>query len=580
MSPASVRATGVAGVLASLVLLGSAPALAASHTVPFSPVDLANGSVLLPDDVEFEDADAQLSFGAGGGKCEVVVSGHAIAPTSDGGCPQLFAMAEPKRLEARLTSEGGGSVDLAFTATTTGSPVRLTLKGSEISVPAAFPGAITEVAVLGYDGPATSAKPTRWAMTPIEDGHIALEGTTAEIAKSQSGRFRVYGVVWPEGDDAALPTVYEFQVLAGSGPAVTPGPGPEVGPGPGDPNTLLGPGPEEPYDPNNPPQGDPGDPGATGRIAALPAGALVPPDLQCPPKKLPHEDMIVVCVDATGPSMTYRMVPEGTRLTKPNRYFYVQVVHRAEHHVSMDLGGQIGSYVPGTRGKFEVGHGGFGFDGQASNDVVLMSSSRTFAPRRPGFAPLVVRMTDANRQQVVDPLILEFWVEETYAGAFRVGVAGTFFGGVEQKYSKVTRPNSQQEEIAASGQNLMDIDLVLGYAPYLDHGGRGATGCEHAPFCFEPYFGLGLVNVDGGGGLDWLKSVHLGVEWELTNEFAVALTGNVRRVSRLAEGYAPGFPVDGEIPTEDRYVFGVGLVVNLSPSFLRIGAGGAAELLK
>ncbi|MFO0751195.1 MAG: hypothetical protein U1F43_36805, partial [Myxococcota bacterium] len=293
--------------------------------MPYSPIDLANANLPLPDDVEFEDADAaMLSFGAGGGKCEVVVSGHAIAPANEGGCTQLFAIADPKRLEAKLTAEGGGAIDLAFVPMSTGSPVRLTLQGSSAVAPAAFPESLSEVAVLQYDGPATSAKPTRWAMVPVEDHKIALEGTSAEVAKSMAGRFRVYGAVFPDTEDGT-PTIYEFQVLAGSNAAVTPGPS-EV-------SQPIDPGLEpEPYDPNNPPQGDPGDPGSMLKLQALPVGSPVPADLQCPPKKLPQKDMIVVCVDATGPTMTYRMVPEGTRLTKPNRYFYVHVVHHVQNH--------------------------------------------------------------------------------------------------------------------------------------------------------------------------------------------------------------------------------------------------------
>lgn len=560
-----------------LTLLGVGTVHAAGHRVPFSPIDLANGSVPLPEELAGEESDtAVLSFGPGGGKCDVVVSGGTLAPASEGGCPQLFANPDPKQLDAQLTIDER-KIALSFVSTSVGSPVRLSLSGSAAVVPKGFPGSISEVAVLRYDGPAESARPTGWAFATVEEGQIALEGSSGEVARRMAGRFRVYGVETFEDD--TLPRVWEFQVLAGtsgmSAPTTLPEPREIMLAGvPEEPDFPEEPDPGEPGDP-----GDPGDPGLT-RLQALPPGTAIPAALKCPPPKLPHDDMIIVCVDATGPVITYRMVPEGTRLTKPNRYFFVHVVHHAAHRVSMDLGGQIGSYVPGTRGKFQVSGGGFGFDGQVESEVSLVASTRTFAPRRPGFAPLVVRLYDQNRTPVADPLVLEFWVDETYSGAFRVGVAGVFFGGVEQQYSKVLRANSQQEEIAATGENVMDVDLTIGYSPYLDPGGRAATGCESAPFCFQPYFGLGILSPTGDGDLDWLKSVHLGVEWELTAEFAIGVTANVRRVSRLTEGLRPGYPVEGDIPTEDRYVFGIGIIVNLSPSFLRIGAGGAAGILK
>jgi hypothetical protein len=295
--------------------------------------------------------------------------------------------------------------------------------------------------------------------------------------------------------------------------------------------------------------------------------------------------MIVVCVDATGPSFRYWQTPRG-RYTKPNKPFYIHVVHRAEHRAQIVLGGTVGSYAPGSRGKFMVsqraaGSEGFNLEGDAPNKpITYVVTARTFAPRRPGFTPLEVRIHDANAQLVNDPFKLEFWVEGTYSGAFRVGVAGILLGSLDQRYRAETRPDSLQKEIVATERSAMDLDLVIGYSPYLDSGGRAASGCESAPFCFNPYFGLGLMSASSNGDLTWMKSVHLGVEWELTEAFAVALTANLRRVERLASGYRPGYPVDGQVPVDDVFVFGFGVVINLSPEFLRIGASGAAAVLK
>ena len=73
--------------------------------------------------------------------------------------------------------------------------------------------------------------------------------------------------------------------------------------------------------------------------------------------------------------------------------------------------------------------------------------------------------------------------------------------------------------------------------------------------------------------------MHLGVEWELTEAFAIGVTANLRRVERLAKGLKPGYPVESGLPTDDVFVFGLGVVINLSPEFLKIGASGAKAVL-
>jgi hypothetical protein len=318
-------------------------------------------------------------------------------------------------------------------------------------------------------------------------------------------------------------------------------------------------------------------------LADLPPGQPIPAELACPPRRLPQDDMTVVCVDATGPTLRYWQSPR-TRYTKPNRSFYVHVVHRAEHRASVVLGGTIGSYAPGSRGRFMLSQrsgDGFNLEGDSgSKPVTYYVTARNFAPRKPGFAPLEVRLLDGQNQLVADPLKVEFWIEETFSGAFRVGVAGIIMGSLDERYRAETRPGSQQREIVAKGHSAMDLDVLIGYSPYLDAGGRSASGCESAPFCFNPYFGLGLLSASSGGELQWLKSVHLGVEWELTEAFAIGLTANLRRVERLARGFEPGYPIDGEVPTDDKFVFGLGLVINLSPEFLKVGASGAAAVLR
>ncbi len=318
---------------------------------------------------------------------------------------------------------------------------------------------------------------------------------------------------------------------------------------------------------------------------AAPPPVATDPTLACPPQQLPMDDMIVVCVDASGESVSYRVFPEGARFVKPNRHFLVHVLHPDDRRVDISLGGQPGSWALGSRSTFKLsgdGFGGAGITGDIDErpPVRLISTQRTFAPRVPGQADLVVSFRDTDGAELASPLTVEFWVDTTYSGAFRVGVAGVFVGGLENRYDVVLAPGSAQQEISGGTRSLVDVDLVLGYSPYLDTGGRGQNGCENAPFCFNPYFGVGIVGANGAGSLDWLKSIHLGVEWELTDTFAIGLTANLRRVSRLAPGFDVGEPIDGSLPVRSAYVIGLGVVLNISPEFLKIGAEGARAVLR
>jgi hypothetical protein len=327
---------------------------------------------------------------------------------------------------------------------------------------------------------------------------------------------------------------------------------------------------------------------ACGLIAVLPTSMSVanepqPPDLTCPPARLPFKDMVVVCVDASADSVSYRLFPEGTRAVKPNRHFLVHVIHPQDRRPSMSLGGTAGSWAMGSRSTFKVSGdiSGTGSTGELEEGPApIIATQRVFAPRMPGAVDLSVSFTDDAGGELGDPLTLEFVVDETYSGAFRVGVAGIFVGGLESTYETVLAPGSNQTEISGGTRNFVDIDLVIGYSPYLDAGGRPANGCDNRPFCFNPYFGVGILGADGGGDLDWLKSVHVGIEWELTDTFAIGLTANLRRVSRLAPGLDVGEPIEGGLPTRAAYIMGLGIVLNVSPEFLKIGAEGARAVLR
>lgn len=542
-------------LVAALPASATASVLPARADVAFSPFDLAAQAIPLGadhDGVELHDAQVALLLGAPQPvpDCALTLSDGALS----GPCPFLWAMERPADVDLALSRDGEQHVVRLVRGWTGGSqPARLDAATREIVLPAGFEA--DEAVILQV----ADGAPVGWVAADLVDGRVPLDADTFRYAAALGGRYALYA----RGDAGVL----AYQVLAGA-PTSTPTPvtpTPTTAPA----ATTVAVETSDPSDPNN---------RSKWKVTA-------PRDLACPPKELPHEDMIVVCVDATGDVLKYRLLPAGTRLTKPNRYFYVHVLHFVDRRIDINLGGQIGTWVPGNRGDVQVRSSGGGRGGgvggaQGVKPPDLTISTQTLAPRQPGYAPLTIKATDLAGEDVGSPLLVEFWIDETYSGAFRMGVAGVFLGGIEQTYQRVTRPNSQQAEIQASGRNPVDVDLVVGYAPYLDAGGRSASGCESAPACFSPYFGLGLVSASSEGSLEFFKSVHLGFEWELTPTFSVALTANLRRVERLAEGFAPGQPLDGEIPTESRYVFGAGVVINLSPSFLKIGARGATALLQ
>lgn len=568
-----------------IVSLWSGSALAAE--VVFSPLELARGELYLGEDPGLEDDEAAtLAIPGVPGTCTLSYSGGALFSNGPGTCPGLWAMVDIKAFTATLTANGA-THPLSFTPNLTPQTKAFSLSGTDVVIPSGVPE-LFEVAVLRWEGDVSAPKPAGWQVYTVENNKIALGQPTATVAQKAAGRFFVVG--FDPNADELQPLAW--QVLAANTPVANP----PAGTGTATPAPPLppartggtGPGGSATIASNNiEPEGytvdvPPADDIAAFTLQALPPGEPIPPELACPPKTLPQDDMTVVCVDATGPVLRYWQSPR-TRFTKPNRPFYVHVVHRHDHRVSLVMGGTIGSYTPGSRGRFvmsNAGGEGFNLEGDRGRPITYYVTARTFAPRKPGFAPLEVRLLDAQNQLVADPLKVEFWIEATYSGAFRVGVAGIVMGALDERYRAETRPGSQQREIVQKGSSVMDLDVVIGYSPYLDEGGRAGSGCESAPFCFNPYFGLGLLSASSGGDLQWLKSVHLGVEWELTEAFAIGLTANLRRVERLARGFAPGYPVDGEVPTDDKFVFGVGLVVNLSPEFLKVGASGAAAVLR
>jgi len=146
-------------------------------------------------------------------------------------------------------------------------------------------------------------------------------------------------------------------------------------------------------------------------------------------------------------------------------------------------------------------------------------------------------------------------------GALRVGAVAMFGDAVDQHFSSYTAPQSGQAELALSSAPPADLDLFVGYAPYLSPRG---DRCDRWTRCLAPILGLGVPT--HGGGTSLVTSLHAGAELEWTRGFATGLTATARQVTRLAEGAALGQPVgDGALPVIEHLGLGLGLTITATP---------------
>ena|SRR5579859_1712970 len=195
------------------------------------------------------------------------------------------------------------------------------------------------------------------------------------------------------------------------------------------------------------------------------------------------------------------------------------------------------------------------------------------APRMPGPVTIDIKVVNSGGN-VVNEIPIELIVDKTYSGAFRLGFAGIFGSDAQDKtFDSKKFPGSNQSEVVQSSQT--PIELLLGYSLFFDgfRGGRSyvvsASGGRYLLQHLGLFIGVGIVSVSGAGA-DWLKSLHLGLEWEFSPNFAIEVTAVARRVTTLQNGVEVGSPVpDSGVPTATKYAFGGAVVLSVSPDFFR-----------
>ncbi len=260
----------------------------------------------------------------------------------------------------------------------------------------------------------------------------------------------------------------------------------------------------------------------------------------------------------------------------PNTSVKVTVVAPRGTNVNVAMRGTRGLYTPPLDGPNSVQVGPSGNDGP-------LVRTWSFASRTPGEADITLTANGVTTT-------VELVVEKSYAGAIRLGLGVVFPPGSlnrDRTYQAVQRPGSDQHEIVATDAGPAEFELVLGYAPYaFDFIGEG-TGRRYVGQTlrersagFAPYIGLGALQANATG-VELLKSIHLGIEWEPQRNFSIAFTLIARRVKRLASGYALEQAVAAgfEIPTRQTIRFAFGLVLNLSPEFFRFASSNSRNFL-
>jgi len=289
----------------------------------------------------------------------------------------------------------------------------------------------------------------------------------------------------------------------------------------------------------------------------------------------------LICIDATKGFAPVAFEPRNHVLL-PNKSVSVVVRHLTSQGLEIKQEGERGLFeatVADYTGKFFEDRSTQSEGTAKVPPSCAMVTRTSFAPRLPGKADIKIELHDVNdATKIIAANTLELQVATTYAGAIRLGFSTVFGGAVDRAYSSTLAPGSTTREVVATETGDVNTEVVVGISAYAfdlwRHGGRTYVNRDALSYVLpSPYLGIGVVTAKSDG-VQAIPSLHLGLEWELSKSFAFSLDAVARRVTRLADGFSIGSPV-AELSTftQDRYEWGLGFTVSVSPEFLQFAVG-------
>jgi hypothetical protein len=204
-----------------------------------------------------------------------------------------------------------------------------------------------------------------------------------------------------------------------------------------------------------------------------------------------------------------------------------------------------------------------------------LCSWHLITPHAPGPLKLKAKLVPVtDRSKALGERTLNLIVQTRFAGAFRVGIAG-IVGAADRKFEGRTSPGTMQAEIVKT--SYTPFELVFGYSMFFD-GARGRRyllrdGTDNALAShLGLYLGFGALSTTATS-IDFLKSIHLGFEFELTPNLSMVATVVARRIDQLAGDARVGGPAPATIPLEQTYALGGAIIININPGLFRFIKG-------
>lgn len=160
---------------------------------------------------------------------------------------------------------------------------------------------------------------------------------------------------------------------------------------------------------------------------------------------------------------------------------------------------------------------------------------------------------------------LDYTIRASYRAAIRLGL-GISWAPWARKVGIRTAANGQRYAAVVSGADdgLVENELVAGYSFFLKKVKQDSLDVSMAIG-----LRLGVVDIDSGAG--WFRSLMVGPELAIGQDFAIGIFGGIRRVDLPDAGYEPGRllgPDVGSIPTHVGVTPAFGVVLNFTPGFL------------